>query len=253
MNAAETILSFAIWISLVLSAVAFLLTVWRVVKGPTLPDRVVALDMLVGIVIGFIALIAIRTGFTLYIDIAIALGLVGFLATVAFARFILANAARADRRDIGDLLLDGAAVPAAGESPAPVSASSPAEVAGRSSARSTTAKDGSSRKGKTSGKRRAKAIDAAAENEALDGRPAKASSGSAAIRSAAAVSAEARPTEPKPTEPRPAEAKSAKTKPAKTKSAGGKAATAGPDDKSSSARPARRASTGSRKKSEKQQ
>jgi len=50
---------------------------------------VLALDMLVGIVIGFIALIAIRTGFNLYIDIAIALGLVGFLSTVAFARFIM--------------------------------------------------------------------------------------------------------------------------------------------------------------------
>ena len=45
--------------------------------------------VLVGIVIGFIALIAIRTGFNLYIDIAIALGLVGFLSTVAFARFIM--------------------------------------------------------------------------------------------------------------------------------------------------------------------
>ena len=45
--------------------------------------------LLVGIVIGFIALIAIRTGFNLYIDIAIALGLVGFLSTVAFARFIM--------------------------------------------------------------------------------------------------------------------------------------------------------------------
>ena len=72
-------------------SVAFLLTIRRVVAGPTLPDRVLALDMLVGIVIGFIALIAIRTGFTLYIDIAISLGLVGFLATVAFARFILSN------------------------------------------------------------------------------------------------------------------------------------------------------------------
>jgi multicomponent Na+:H+ antiporter subunit F len=50
---------------------------------------VVALDMLVGIVIGFIAVTALRTGYTLYVDIAIALGLVGFLATVAFARFIL--------------------------------------------------------------------------------------------------------------------------------------------------------------------
>lgn len=85
------ILSAAIWLALAVLGLAFLLTVWRVIQGPTLPDRVVALDMLVAIVIGFIALIAIRTGFTLYIDIAISLGLVGFLATVAFARFILAR------------------------------------------------------------------------------------------------------------------------------------------------------------------
>ncbi|TNM65708.1 cation:proton antiporter [Aliirhizobium smilacinae] len=94
MNIAQTILHTSIWIALLLLATAFMATVWRVVKGPTLPDRVVALDMLVGIVIGFIALIAIRTGFTLYIDIAIALGLVGFLATVAFARFILSGAVK---------------------------------------------------------------------------------------------------------------------------------------------------------------
>lgn len=94
MNAADLILEISTWIALFVLAIAFLATVWRVVKGPTLPDRVVALDMLVGIVIGFIALIAIRTGFTLYIDIAIALGLVGFLATVAFARFILASAVK---------------------------------------------------------------------------------------------------------------------------------------------------------------
>ena len=61
----------------------------RVVIGPTLPDRVLALDMLVAVAIGFIAVLGIRTGQTLYVDIAIALGLVGFLATVAFARFIL--------------------------------------------------------------------------------------------------------------------------------------------------------------------
>jgi multicomponent Na+:H+ antiporter subunit F len=88
------ILSWSIWVALVVLAVAFLLTVWRVIQGPTLADRVVALDMLTGIVIGFIALIAIRTGFTLYIDIAISLGLVGFLATVAFARFILSRGRR---------------------------------------------------------------------------------------------------------------------------------------------------------------
>jgi multicomponent Na+:H+ antiporter subunit F len=91
MTAAATIISVAALLSLSILGLAFLLTVCRVVVGPTLPDRVLALDMLVAIAIGFIAVMAVETGFTLYIDIAISLGLVGFLATVAFARFILTH------------------------------------------------------------------------------------------------------------------------------------------------------------------
>ena len=87
----ELIVEYASIAAIAILVVALLLTVYRAVIGPTLPDRIVALDMLVGIVIGFIAVIALRTGYTLYIDIAIALGLVGFLATVAFARFVLAR------------------------------------------------------------------------------------------------------------------------------------------------------------------
>nr|WP_282562540.1 cation:proton antiporter [Sinorhizobium sp. 7-81] len=87
----DAVLSVAIDFALVLLSVALLMTVLRIVRGPTLPDRVLGLDMLVAIAIGFIAVIAIKTGFSLYIDIAIALGLVGFLATVAFARFVLAR------------------------------------------------------------------------------------------------------------------------------------------------------------------
>ncbi len=86
---AQTVISAAAAIALLLMCAAFFLTAFRVVRGPTLPDRIVALDMLVAIAIGFIAVVAIRTGFNLYIDIAIALGLVGFLATVAFARFVM--------------------------------------------------------------------------------------------------------------------------------------------------------------------
>ena len=92
---AQNILSAAIILSLGLLTLALLLTVLRVVRGPTLPDRVVALDMLVAVAIGLIAVIAVKTGFFLYIDIAIALGLVGFLATVAFARFIMSHRYRA--------------------------------------------------------------------------------------------------------------------------------------------------------------
>lgn len=85
--------AFLLWaadIALALLCASFLLTVLRVVLGPTLPDRIVGLDMLVTVAIGFIAVVGIKTGYALYVDIAIALGLVGFLATVAFARFVLA-------------------------------------------------------------------------------------------------------------------------------------------------------------------
>ena len=89
MSAATAFLDWALALALAILSISLLLTVARVILGPTLPDRVLALDMLVAIAIGFIAVLGIRTHQTLYADIAIALGLVGFLATVAFARFIL--------------------------------------------------------------------------------------------------------------------------------------------------------------------
>ena len=89
MNAASAFLDWALTLALAILSISMLLAVARVILGPTLPDRVLALDMLVAIAIGFIAVLGIRTGQALYADIAIALGLVGFLATVAFARFIL--------------------------------------------------------------------------------------------------------------------------------------------------------------------
>lgn len=95
------VLSTASGVALVLLSLALLSTVLRIIRGPTLPDRVLGLDMLVAIAIGLIAVIAVRTGFYLYIDIAIALGLVGFLATVAFARFILARGLSPERMTPG--------------------------------------------------------------------------------------------------------------------------------------------------------
>jgi multicomponent Na+:H+ antiporter subunit F len=76
-------------LALIILTISFLLIAVRIIKGPSLADRIVGLDMLVAVGIGFIAVIGVKTGYYLYIDIAIALGLVGFLATVAFARFVL--------------------------------------------------------------------------------------------------------------------------------------------------------------------
>lgn len=68
--------------------IAFFLTVFRLVRGPSTADRVLALDFLFTLGVTFIAIFIVSTGRYVYIDIAIALGLVGFLATVAYARFV---------------------------------------------------------------------------------------------------------------------------------------------------------------------
>ena len=94
MGGAELLLH-ATTVALGLLSVALTLTLIRLLRGPTLPDRILALDMIATLSIGYIAVIAIRTGFSLYLDIAIALGLLGFLSTVAFARYVLHRAADA--------------------------------------------------------------------------------------------------------------------------------------------------------------
>lgn len=98
--AGESLLGMAVQIAFAVLSLSFLLTVLRVLKGPTLPDRILALDMLVAVGIGFIAVTGIASGVTFNVDIAIALGLVGFLATIAFARFVLVHSKKA-----GDLQL----------------------------------------------------------------------------------------------------------------------------------------------------
>ncbi len=75
-------------IAFVMLVIAFFLTVVRLVRGPTTADRVLSLDLLFTLGMTFIAVFVLATGRDVFIDIAIALGLVGFLATVAYARFV---------------------------------------------------------------------------------------------------------------------------------------------------------------------
>lgn len=67
---------------------AFVLVFVRLVRGPSLPDRVVALDMVAYLSVGTIALWTLATGVTAYLDAALVLALIAFLATVAFGRYV---------------------------------------------------------------------------------------------------------------------------------------------------------------------
>jgi multicomponent Na+:H+ antiporter subunit F len=68
-------------------AVALLVSVVRLVRGPSLMDRVVALELMAGLVVGVIAVHAIGTDDPALLDVAITLALVAFLGAVALARY----------------------------------------------------------------------------------------------------------------------------------------------------------------------
>ncbi|MBM3255501.1 MAG: multiple resistance and pH regulation protein F [Candidatus Omnitrophica bacterium] len=68
--------------------VSFLLSLFRVLKGPTPADRAIATDIFGILVIGFCAILAVYTGRDWYMDVAIAWGLQSFIGTLALAKFI---------------------------------------------------------------------------------------------------------------------------------------------------------------------
>lgn len=67
---------------------SLILTLVRVLRGPTVADRVVALDLATTLIVGIIALDAIVTHQHLFLRIAVVITIVSFLGTVAFANFI---------------------------------------------------------------------------------------------------------------------------------------------------------------------
>jgi multicomponent Na+:H+ antiporter subunit F len=69
---------------IVVLGVALLLTLVRLLRGPTTADRVVALDLLSTLAVGYLAIHAVISGQWIYLDIALGLGLVAFLGTIGF-------------------------------------------------------------------------------------------------------------------------------------------------------------------------
>lgn len=76
------------YIILPILVVSILLIFVRFVKGPTISDRVVAVDLLVTSGIGIIAVYSILTNQPTFLDIALILALIGFLGTVAYSFYI---------------------------------------------------------------------------------------------------------------------------------------------------------------------
>ncbi len=77
-------------IKLVLLALVSLLipASWRVIVGPTLPDRLQAVDLITTLLIGIIVMLALIEGTQTFVDMAIALAAFAFVGTISIARYI---------------------------------------------------------------------------------------------------------------------------------------------------------------------
>jgi multicomponent K+:H+ antiporter subunit F len=82
-------LEFAIPVAFALMALALLLNLWRVVRGPDLPDRILALDTLYINSIALLVLFGIHLDTAIYFEAALLIAMMGFVGTVAIAKYLL--------------------------------------------------------------------------------------------------------------------------------------------------------------------
>ncbi len=87
---------YAIFLAYALLSLALVLSFVRLVLGPSLPDRVVALELLASLTVGFIGVAVVSTGRSAFLDVAMVLALTAFLAAIAFARYLEKGGHRID-------------------------------------------------------------------------------------------------------------------------------------------------------------
>lgn len=80
-------------IALILAAGSFglgvLMCLWRIIRGPEVSDRILALDTMVINVIALLILMGMALGIKIFFEVAMLFALVGFVSTVAYCRFLL--------------------------------------------------------------------------------------------------------------------------------------------------------------------
>jgi len=82
------LLDLAVGGGLLVASLVTLLCAYRVVRGPTVPDRVVALDTISTNVVAIAVLFALSTNRGFFVDVSIVLAIIGFISTIAVARYV---------------------------------------------------------------------------------------------------------------------------------------------------------------------
>ncbi|MDZ7751969.1 MAG: K+/H+ antiporter subunit F [Gammaproteobacteria bacterium] len=79
----------ALVIAFTLVGLAVALNLWRLLRGPSAPDRILALDTLYVNTIALLVLLGIHLGSNIYFEAALLIALMGFVGTVALCKFLL--------------------------------------------------------------------------------------------------------------------------------------------------------------------
>ena len=87
MNFASNLMDWALIAAFAVVAVAQVMAMIRLVIGPDIGDRILALDTMVVNAIGLIVLLGIAQGTRIYFEVALIIAMLGFVSTVALARF----------------------------------------------------------------------------------------------------------------------------------------------------------------------
>ena len=82
-------LNTAIWIASALIGAALLLNLYRLLRGPDLPDRIIALDTAYINALALLVLFGIQQGSRAYFEIALLMAMVGFVSTAMLAKYLL--------------------------------------------------------------------------------------------------------------------------------------------------------------------
>lgn len=77
------------WVAGGILALSSVIALYRVVFGPTPADRVIAVDLLTMLLVGLVVVVAVTHNVFAILDVALAVAILAFLATIGFARYLL--------------------------------------------------------------------------------------------------------------------------------------------------------------------
>ncbi len=82
------VLSFAVYFSFACLTISLFAGLYRLLTGPSLPDRIVVMDLIASLVIGLIINYVMLTGQPVFLNVAVAIALLVFMGNIAFAKYL---------------------------------------------------------------------------------------------------------------------------------------------------------------------